>query len=236
MATDGGDLLQRTRCAYFQDTSMPCNKRLPGSGCPAVDGDHENLAILGHSAGGELECIAAHPSDMAVGLTALEAQVHVTGPHTRRLIPHARSTPPARRRTAPRHGAHAEQADHRSRAAALATGPFGVPEDARARPRRRLTLVSVGALLDIASNGTISTYRVALGGVASAPWRASLAERTMTGAPTTPETFARATDRGAGSGRSTGPQQLQGDAGPEPHRRHHREAARHGTRSKVRTR
>ena len=66
MATLGGNLLQRTRCAYFQDTSMPCNKRPPGSGCPAVGGDHENLAILGYSAGDELECVATHPSDMAV--------------------------------------------------------------------------------------------------------------------------------------------------------------------------
>jgi xanthine dehydrogenase YagS FAD-binding subunit len=69
MATVGGNLLQRTRCAYFQDISMPCNKRLPGSGCPAVDGDHENLAILGHSAGDELECVATHPSDLAVAMT-----------------------------------------------------------------------------------------------------------------------------------------------------------------------
>jgi len=66
MATVGGNLLQRTRCAYFQDTSMPCNKRPPGSGSPAVGGDHENLAILGYSAGDELECVATHPSDMAV--------------------------------------------------------------------------------------------------------------------------------------------------------------------------
>ena len=69
MATVGGNLLQRTRCTYFQDPSMPCNKRTAWSGCPAVEGDHENLAILGHSAGSATECVATHPSDMAVALT-----------------------------------------------------------------------------------------------------------------------------------------------------------------------
>ena len=87
MATVGGNLLQRTRCGYFQDTSMPCNKRLPGSGCPAIDGDHENLAILGHGAGADLECVATHPSDMAVALAALDARVHVTGPGGSRVVP-----------------------------------------------------------------------------------------------------------------------------------------------------
>ncbi len=79
MATVAGNLLQRTRCAYFQDVSKPCNKRSPGSGCPARAGDHRNLAILG----GSDACIATHPSDMAVALVALDARVHVrtgTGP------------------------------------------------------------------------------------------------------------------------------------------------------------
>src|SRR5213075_1526565 len=83
LATTGGNLLQRTRCVYFQDVSKPCNKRKPGSGCPAREGYQRNLAILGHSQA----CVATHPSDMAVALAALDATVHVEGPGGRRDIP-----------------------------------------------------------------------------------------------------------------------------------------------------
>src|SRR3954466_115211 len=83
VATIGGNLLQRTRCAYFQDVSKPCNKRRPGSGCPAREGDHRNLAILGHSE----SCVATHPSDMAVAVAAIGGEVHVTGPDGERTIP-----------------------------------------------------------------------------------------------------------------------------------------------------
>src|SRR5579883_2699600 len=82
-ATTGGNLLQRTRCVYFQDASKPCNKRVPGSGCPARAGYHRNLAILGASE----SCIATHPSDMAVAMIALDATVRVLGPHGERIIP-----------------------------------------------------------------------------------------------------------------------------------------------------
>ncbi|NED53531.1 xanthine dehydrogenase family protein subunit M, partial [Micromonospora aurantiaca] len=75
LATVGGNLLQRTRCPYFQDASKPCNKRAPGTGCPAREGENQNLAILGHSAA----CVATHPSDMAVALMALDASVRVLG-------------------------------------------------------------------------------------------------------------------------------------------------------------
>ena len=83
VATVGGNLLQRTRCAYFQDVTKPCNKRRPGSGCPAREGDHRNLAVLGHSEA----CVATHPSDMAVALAAIGARVHVIGPDGERDIP-----------------------------------------------------------------------------------------------------------------------------------------------------
>src|SRR4029453_2114066 len=83
LATVGGNLLQRTRCGYFQDVSKPCNKRRPGSGCPAREGAHRNLAILGHSEA----CVATHPSDMAVALAAIGAEVRVTGPEGERTIP-----------------------------------------------------------------------------------------------------------------------------------------------------
>src|SRR2546423_344578 len=82
MATDGGNLLQRTRCYYFYDTATPCNKREPGSGCSAIDGLNRTHAILGTSDA----CIATHPSDMCVALAALEAKVHVTGPGGDRAI------------------------------------------------------------------------------------------------------------------------------------------------------
>src|ERR1700686_5140792 len=83
LATTGGNLLQRTRCVYFQDTSKPCNKRVPGSGCPAREGYHRELAILGASEA----CIATHPSDMAVALAALGALVRVLGPQGERTLP-----------------------------------------------------------------------------------------------------------------------------------------------------
>ena len=83
MATVGGNLLQRTRCLYFQDVTKPCNKRVPGSGCPARAGDHRNLAILG----GSPHCVATHPSDMAVALAALDAVVHVEGAAGPRALP-----------------------------------------------------------------------------------------------------------------------------------------------------
>src|SRR5439155_6290534 len=85
MATDGGNLLQRTRCYYFYDTATPCNKREPGSGCSAIDGFNRMHAILGTSE----HCIAVHPSDMCVALTALEASVRVTGKNGERVIPFA---------------------------------------------------------------------------------------------------------------------------------------------------
>jgi xanthine dehydrogenase YagS FAD-binding subunit len=191
MATVGGNLLQRTRCAYFQDISMPCNKRLPGSGCPAVGGDHENLAILGHTAGQEFECVATHPSDMAVALAALDARVHVTGPDTSRVIP----VP----------GLHRLPGGEPHRDTVLAPGelvtavelPPPLPgrstyRKVRERASFAFALVSVAALIDIAGDGTVGTCRVALGGVAHAPWRAFEAEHAVAGAPATAGTFARA--------------------------------------------
>jgi xanthine dehydrogenase YagS FAD-binding subunit len=189
MATVGGNLLQRTRCTYFQDTTMPCNKRVPGSGCPAISGDHENLAILGHSP----RCVATHPSDMAVALTALEARVHVTGP--------------AGTRTIPMPGLHRLPGDEPGRDTVLEPGelitavelpPPSPGRSAYRKVRERASfafaLVSVAALLDVGTDGIISNCRVALGGVAHAPWRAFYAERTVAGAPVTPATFAEAAE------------------------------------------
>ena len=191
MATVGGNLLQRTRCPYFQDPSMPCNKRVAWSGCPAVDGDHENLAILGHSAGSAVECVATHPSDMAVALAALEARVHVSGPGGTRVI------------TMP--GLHRLPGSDPGRDTVLEPGELitavGLPPPPAGRSAYRkvrerasfaFALVSVAALLDVAGDGTVRACRVAVGGVAHVPWRAFTAERVLLGAPATPDTFRRA--------------------------------------------
>jgi xanthine dehydrogenase YagS FAD-binding subunit len=195
MATVGGNLLQRTRCGYFQDVSMPCNKRSLGSGCPAVAGDHENLAIIGHTAdaGVGATCVATHPSDMAVALTALDARVHVTGPGGNRVI----GMP----------GLHRLPGGEPDRDTVLEPGelitavellppPAGrsVYRKVRERASFAFALVSAAALLDIVGDGTIRNCQLALGGVAHVPWRAYTAERALAHAPATVSAFGAAAD------------------------------------------
>jgi xanthine dehydrogenase YagS FAD-binding subunit len=189
LATVGGNLLQRTRCAYFQDVTKPCNKRQPGSGCPAVDGDHRNLAIFGHSE----RCVATNPSDMAVALAALDAGVAVRGP--------------AGERTVPLVGLHRLPGDDPRRDTVLDPGELVcavelAPLAAAARSRYRkvrerasfsFAVVSVAAALEVAG-GVVADVRVALGGVAHKPWRAAAAEAALLGSPATVEAFGRAAD------------------------------------------
>lgn len=195
MATVGGNLLQRTRCGYFQDVSMPCNKRSPGSGCPAVDGDHENLAVLGHSAGAGngTACVATHPSDMAVALTALDASVHVTGPGGDRVIamPGLHRLPGSE----PDQDTVLEPGELIT-AVELPPPPAGrsVYRKVRERASFAFALVSAAALLDIGGDGTIRNCRLALGGVAHVPWRAHAAERALVNAPATASSFSAAAD------------------------------------------
>jgi xanthine dehydrogenase YagS FAD-binding subunit len=189
LATVGGNLLQRTRCLYFQDVTKPCNKREPGSGCPAREGEHRNLAILGHSQ----HCVATHPSDMAVALAALDAVVHVRGREGAAEIPLAAfyrlPGDDPRRDTVLGHGE-------------LITGvelpPLGfaarsVYRKVRERASFAFAVVSVAAAADI-EGGVVHDSRLALGGVAHAPWRARTAEQVLAGAPATEETFARAAE------------------------------------------
>ncbi len=189
MATVAGNLLQRTRCPYFQDVAKPCNKRRPGSGCPAIEGDNDNLAIFGHSP----SCVATHPSDMAVALAALNARVHVTGPGGARVIPMP--------------GLHRLPGDEPDRDTVLEPGDLitGVelppPPPGRSRYRKvrerasfAFALVSVAAVLDVGGDGVVRDCRIALGGVAHAPWRAERAERALRGAPAREEEFARAAE------------------------------------------
>ena len=195
MATVGGNLLQRTRCGYFQDISQPCNKRRPGSGCPAIAGDHHNLAILGHSAGldAAVQCVATHPSDMAVALAALDAQVHVTGRDGSRMVPMP--------------GLHRLPGDEPDRDTVLQPGDLITAVELPPAPPGRATyrkvrerasfafaLVSLAAAADVGSDGTVRSCRLALGGVAHLPWRAGRAERALTGAPATEAEFRRAAD------------------------------------------
>jgi xanthine dehydrogenase YagS FAD-binding subunit len=188
-ATVGGNLLQRTRCSYFQDVTKPCNKREPGSGCPAREGEHRNLAILGHSPA----CVATHPSDMAVALAALGAEVHVEGPGGQRAI----AMP----------GLHRLPGDEPQRdtvlePAELITAVTLPPplQDARSRYRKvrerssfAFALVSVAAVVAVA-DGLVRDCRIALGGVAHVPWRAERAEAALRGAAAGEEAFARAAD------------------------------------------
>lgn len=189
LATTGGNLLQRTRCVYFQDVSKPCNKRLPGSGCPARDGYHRELAILGASEA----CIATHPSDMAVALAALDASVRVLGPAGERAIPlvgfYRLPGNEPQRDTVLEHGELITAID-------LPSLPFSARSryrKVRDRASYAFALVSVAAAIDVA-DGKVRDVRLAFGGMAHAPWRALRAEAMLRGAPATEESFRRAAE------------------------------------------
>ncbi|GAA3764881.1 xanthine dehydrogenase YagS FAD-binding subunit [Spinactinospora alkalitolerans] len=189
LATTGGNLLQRTRCVYFQDVTMPCNKRAPGSGCSALGGYTRYHAILGASE----RCVATHPSDMAVALSALDAVVVTQGPGGERRIPLV--------------GLHRLPGDEPERDTVLEHGELITAVDlpdlafaARSRYRKvrdrasyAFALVSVAAALDLA-DGRIRDARLALGGVAHKPWRAVRAEEALRGAPATEESFRAAAE------------------------------------------
>jgi xanthine dehydrogenase YagS FAD-binding subunit len=189
LATVGGNLLQRTRCAYFQDTSKPCNKRTPGSGCPARAGEHRQLAVIGHSE----HCVATHASDMAVAMVALDAVVEVLGPSGARSIPIG--------------DLHRLPGDRPDRDTVLEHGelitavrlPAPVPAVANSRYRKvrerrsfAFALVAVAAALELAGDGTVSEARLALGGVAHVPWRARTAEAALRGGRADEGAFAAA--------------------------------------------
>jgi xanthine dehydrogenase YagS FAD-binding subunit len=189
MATVGGNLLQRTRCLYFQDVTKPCNKRLPGSGCPARTGEHRNLAILGASD----HCIATHPSDMAVAMVALDAIVHVEEPSGGRAIPIAElyRTPgdAPDRDTTLSPGALITAVE----VPPLAFAPQSTYRKVRDRASYAFAVASVAAALDVVG-GVVRDVRLALGAVAPMPWRAGLAEAALRGQPASPESFRNAVD------------------------------------------
>jgi xanthine dehydrogenase YagS FAD-binding subunit len=184
VATTGGNLLQRTRCVYFQDLTTGCNKREPGSGCPARDGHHRELAILGWSEA----CVATHPSDMAVALAALDAVVRTRGPEGERTVPltelHRLPGDEPERDTVLRHGELITAVD----VPPLAWAARSAYRKVRDRASYAFALVSVAAAVDVA-DGAVRDVRIALGGVAHKPWRATTAEQVLRGAPATVERF-----------------------------------------------
>ena len=202
MATNGGNLLQRTRCYYFYDAGVPCNKREPGSGCPAIGGLSRLHAILGASD----YCIATHPSDMCVALAALDATVHVqSSSGTRSIAFEDFHRLPGDRPEQDTTLADDELITHIELPPAMAFAPHTAYLKLRDRASYAFALVSVAAMLDMADNGTVREARVALGGVAHKPWRRTGAEELLIGALPTPEHFALVADallrgaRGQGS-------------------------------------
>jgi len=179
MATNGGNLLQRTRCYYFYDSAVPCNKREPGTGCSAIGGLNRQHAILGASA----QCIATHPSDMCVALAALGATVHVRSSSGSRVIPFADfHRLPANRPEVDTHLSPDELITHVELPDARSLASHSVYLKIRERASYAFALVSVAAALELAPNGSIRQARLALGGVAHKPWRDIAVERRLVGA------------------------------------------------------
>lgn len=189
MASVGGNLLQRTRCYYFYDTAFPCNKRAPGSGCPAMDGYNRNHAVLGTSD----KCIATNPSDMCVAMAALGATIQVEGAKGMRNIPFGEfhllpgETPQYETTLKP---------GELITAVILPHLPFAAKSHylkVRDRASYEFALTSAAVALDIA-NGKINASRVALGGVGTKPWRATAAEKILNGASANAETYRAAAE------------------------------------------
>ncbi len=189
MATVGGNLMQRTRCAYFYDSGSQCNRRARGSGCDAIGGFNRYHAILGASA----ECIATHPSDMCVALAALDATVLIEGPDGERRLPLVDlhrlpgETPDIESDLRPAELITAIELP------ALAFGARSAYRKVRDRASYAFALVSVAAALDV-DGSTVREARIALGGVAPKPWRAAVAEKALAGAPVTVEALRRAAE------------------------------------------
>ncbi|MFI1241335.1 FAD binding domain-containing protein [Nocardia salmonicida] len=187
LATTGGNLLQRTRCPYFQDSTVPCNKREPGSGCSAIGGFDRDQAILGASS----QCIATHPSDMAVAMVALGAIVRVLGADGEREIPlvdlYRLPGDEPERDTVLEHGDLITAVD----LPALAWAATSTYRKVRDRASFAFALVSAAAAVDIA-DGVVRDVRIAFGGVAAKPWRAQTAEAELRGRAPTEENFTAA--------------------------------------------
>lgn len=189
MATTAGNLMQRTRCVYFQDLTTPCNKREPGSGCSAIEGFGRYNALIGASE----SCVAVHPSDLCIPLAALDTTVVVQGPDGERRIPFGEF-----------HRLPEDTPDidtllgHGELITAVEIAPLGFAAQSRYRKVRErasyaFALVSVAAAIEV-TDGTVTDVRLALGGVSHRPFRAHLAEEAIRGGPPTPDRFRTAAE------------------------------------------
>jgi xanthine dehydrogenase YagS FAD-binding subunit len=189
MATTAGNLLQRTRCPYYRDTAMPCNKREPGTGCPAITGSNRTLAVLGTSE----HCIATNPSDMCVALAALEATIHLQGPKGPRAIPIADfhllpgSTP------------HQETVLEPGDLITHVTLPEPIKDSRqfylklRDRASYEFALASAAVVITV-SGQNVTRARIALGGVGTKPWRSHEAEAALVGQAANGANFRKAAE------------------------------------------
>lgn len=189
MATVGGNLLQRTRCYYFRDTAMPCNKRTPGSGCSAIHGHNRIHAVLGTSS----HCIATSPSDMAVAMVALDARVRVRGAHGERTIPlvdfYVLPGTHPERETVLRHGELITAVE----IPPLPWATHSHYRKVRDRASYAFALASAAVALDM-DGRRIRNVRIAMGGVGAKPWRSRLAEAALVGKESTPANFRAAAE------------------------------------------
>ena len=189
MATTAGNLLQRTRCMYFRDTAMTCNKREPGTGCPAITGSNRMLAILGTSE----HCIATNPSDMCVAMATLEATIHVQGPKGLRSIPigdfHLLPGSTPDRETVLEPG---DLITHVTLPRPIA-GSKQLYLKIRDRASYEFALASAAIVMTIAG-GKVKLIRIALGGVGTKPWRSPEAEAALVGQPADAINFRKAAE------------------------------------------
>ena len=189
MATTAGNLVQRTRCVYFRDTAMPCNKREPGTGCPAITGSNRTLAILGTSD----HCIATYPSDMCVAMAALEAVINVQGAKGSRAVPigdfHLLPGDTPERETVLEPG---DLITHVTLPPPIA-GSRQVYLKLRDRASYEFALSSAAVVMTV-DGGNVSYIRVALGGVGTKPWRSPEAEAALMGKPASAASFQQAAE------------------------------------------
>jgi xanthine dehydrogenase YagS FAD-binding subunit len=189
MATTAGNLLQRTRCVYFRDTAMSCNKREPGTGCPAITGSNRMLAIFGTSE----HCIATNPSDMCVAMAALEAVIHIQGPSGTRAIPIGDF------HLLPGDTPHRENVLQPGDLITHVTLPAPIKGSRqfylklRDRASYEFALASAAVVMRV-DGGKIGYVRIALGGVGTKPWRSSEAEAALTGKPADAASFRNAAE------------------------------------------
>jgi len=189
MATTAGNLLQRTRCMYFRDTAMPCNKREPGTGCPAITGANRMLAVLGTSE----HCIASNPSDMCVAMAALEAIIHVQGPKGSRMVPFADF------HLLPGNAPHRETVLEPGDLITHVTLPAPTKGSKqtylklRDRASYEFALASAAVVISVVG-GNVTHVRIALGGVGTKPWRSNEAEAALVGQPADRANFRKAAE------------------------------------------